>query len=76
MKVTAPTSAATSLGAFALGRGLPVALLGVSTAAFHRALGVRRLARWLERTVGLLLLAAATWFAARFFGAGGSGALW
>lgn len=63
------------MGAFALGRGLPVALLGISTGAFQRALGVRRLAPWIERITGLLLLAAATWFALQFLDAGGLGGL-
>lgn len=64
------------MGAFALGRGLPVGLLGVSTGAFRRALGVRRLVPWVERVTGVLLLAAAAWFAAQFLGRGGFGALW
>lgn len=64
------------MGAFALGRGLPVGLLGVSAGAFRRALGVRRLVPWLERFTGILLLAAAAWFTAQFFGAGGLEGLW
>jgi len=71
-----PVYGAALMGAFALGRGLPVGLLGVSAGAFRRALGVRRLVSWLERVTGVLLLAAATWFVVQFLGAGGFRALW
>jgi cytochrome c-type biogenesis protein len=63
------------MGAFALGRGLPLALLGVFTGAFERALGATRLVRWVEFAVGVLLIAGAAWFVGQFLRVGGFDAL-
>lgn len=70
-----PLYGAALMGAFAVGRGLPLVALGAFTGVFQ---GGRRVARWvphIEKGVGVLLLFGAGWFLYAFFGAGGFGAL-
>ena len=55
------------MGAFALGRGIPLVLLGTSTGAFGRMKGFTGYVPWIEKGVGLLLLAGAAFFAKEFF---------
>ncbi|GAA4888888.1 cation transporter [Pseudonocardia sp. C8] len=63
------------LGAFAIGRGIPLVVLGTSTAAFHNMRGLTRWVPWIERAVGVLLLVGAAYFAAEFLAVGGFPAL-
>jgi len=64
------------MGAFALGRGIPLALLGTFTGAFEKAAGATRVVVWIERVVGLLLLLGATWFLVQFLNMDGFERLW
>lgn len=57
---------ATLMGAFALGRGLPLAALGTSAGAFRALRGLTPYVPWIEKAVGLLLLAGALWFFKEF----------
>jgi cytochrome c-type biogenesis protein len=59
------------MGAFALGRGTPVAVLGASAGAFERMMRAGRVVRWVEIGVAILLLVAAGWFVGEFFRVGG-----
>jgi cytochrome c-type biogenesis protein len=70
-----PWYGAALMGAFAVGRGVPLVAVGTFTGLFH---GGRRFARWvprIERAVGVLLLVGAAWFLREFFRAGGIGGL-
>ncbi len=60
------------MGAFALGRGIPLVALGTSTAFLQRAREFARYVPWVEKTVGLLLLAGAAFFAKEFFRVAGA----
>jgi cytochrome c-type biogenesis protein len=66
-----PWYGAALMGAFALGRGLPLVLLGTFTGAFKAGGGASRWVPWLERAVGVLLLAGAAWYLRQFLLAGG-----
>lgn len=59
------------MGAFALGRGTPVAVLGASAGAFERLMRAGRVVRWVEIAVAIVLLVAAGWFVGEFFRFGG-----
>ncbi|MBI2855556.1 MAG: sulfite exporter TauE/SafE family protein [Chloroflexi bacterium] len=50
------------MGAFALGRGIPMVVLGTSTGAFQRMKGFTSYVPWIERAVGVLLLVGAVFF--------------
>lgn len=63
------------MGAFALGRDIPLAVLGTFTGVFERMLTATRLVRRAEAAVGVLLLLAAAYFVGRFLAAGGFSAL-
>lgn len=63
------------LGAFALGRGIPLTVLGTSIGAFQALKGATRLVPWVEKGVGVLLLLGALWFFREFLLMGGFGAL-
>jgi cytochrome c-type biogenesis protein len=63
------------MGAFALGRGIPLAVLGTFTGVFERMLSATRLVRRVEVAVGVLLLVAAAWFVSQFIRVGGFSAL-
>lgn len=63
------------MGAFALGRGIPLAMLGTFTGAFERMVTAARWVRRVEAAVGVLLLLAAAWFVGQFIAAGGFSAL-
>lgn len=71
-----PLYGAALMGAFAVGRGIPLVAVGSLSGAARTA---RRLSRWvpaIERTIGVLALAGAGWFGWAFLGAGGLGVLW
>jgi cytochrome c biogenesis protein CcdA len=63
------------MGAFALGRGIPLVMLGTFTGAFERMVTAARWLRRVEVVVGVLLLLAAAWFVGQFIAAGGFSAL-
>lgn len=63
------------MGAFALGRGIPLAVLGTFTGVFERMLTATRLVRRAEAAIGVLLLLAAAYFIGRFLDVGGFVAL-
>lgn len=63
------------MGAFALGRGIPLAVLGTFTGVFERLLTTTRSVRRAEAAIGVLLLLAAAYFFGRFLDAGGFAAL-
>ena len=54
------------MGAFGLGRALPLIALGGSTGLFQGMQGFTRYVPWFEKVVGLLLLAGAAFFAKEF----------
>jgi cytochrome c-type biogenesis protein len=66
-----PWYGAALMGAFALGRGVPLVVLGTFTGAFRAGNGARRWVPRMERVVGVLLLAGAAWFLREFLRAGG-----
>jgi cytochrome c-type biogenesis protein len=66
-----PVYGAALLGAFALGRGLPLIALGVSGRALSLVNTGARLMPWLKGSLGVLLLAAAGFFFYRFLTVGG-----
>jgi cytochrome c-type biogenesis protein len=70
-----PWYGALLLGAFALGRGIPLTVLGTSTGAFQKMRGLTRWVPWIERVVGVLLLVGAAYFAGQFLATGGFPAL-
>ncbi len=63
------------MGAFALGRGIPLVVLGTFTGVFERLLTTTRLVRRAEVAIDVLLLLAAAYFLGRFLDAGGFAAL-
>jgi cytochrome c-type biogenesis protein len=66
-----PLYGAALMGAFAIGRGIPLTILGTYTAAFQKMGGTRSYVPWVERVVGILLLAGAGWFFWQFLQVGG-----
>jgi cytochrome c-type biogenesis protein len=70
-----PWYGAALMAAFALGRGVPLVVLGTFTGAFKAGSGASRWVPRLERAVGVLLLAGAAWFLREFLRAGGFSAL-
>lgn len=66
-----PLYGAALMGAFGLGRGVPLAVLGTFTGAFRSGRAATRWVPWLEKAVGVLLLLGAAWFVWQFFLAGG-----
>ena len=66
-----PLYGAALMGAFAIGRGIPLTVLGTYTAAFQKMGGVRSYVPWVERVVGILLLVGAAWFFREFLRVGG-----
>lgn len=63
------------LGAFAVGRGIPLTVLGASTGLFEKMRGATRWVPWVERSVGILLLVGAIYFFNEFLMMGGFSAL-
>lgn len=70
-----PLYGAALMGAFALGRGVPLVVLGTATGATRTTASLSRWVPAVERTIGVLALLAAGWFAWAFLAAGGFGAL-
>lgn len=71
-----PVYGAALMGAFAIGRGIPLTILGTYTAAFQKMTGgARSYVHWMERVVGILLLAGAVWFFMEFLRVGGASGL-
>ncbi len=66
-----PLYGAALMGAFAIGRGIPLTILGTYTAAFQKMGGVKNYVPWMERVVGILLLLGAAWFFREFLRVGG-----
>ena len=66
-----PLHGASLTGAFALGRGIHLTVLGTYTAVFQEMGGVRSYVPWVERVVGILLLVGAAWFFREFLRVGG-----
>lgn len=60
------------MGAFALGRGLPLVALGTSAGAFRTLKGATSYVPWIEKAVGVLLLAGALYFLREFFRVSGA----
>lgn len=57
-----PVYGATLMGVFALGRGVPLVVLGTFTGALQAGGALARWATAAQRIIGVLLLAAAAWF--------------
>lgn len=70
-----PAYGAALLGAFALGRGVLLTVLGASTGTLHTLAGATRAVPWIERALGVLLLAGAGYFLREFLTMGGVAAL-
>lgn len=70
-----PLYGAALMGAFAIGRGVPLVALGTLSGATRTARGLARWVPTIERAVGVLALAAAGWFGWAFVDAGGFAAL-
>jgi cytochrome c-type biogenesis protein len=70
-----PVYGAALLGAFALGRGIPLVVLATSGASLTTLHAGARWLRWLKWALGLMLLLAAGFFFREFLMIGGFGAL-
>ncbi len=66
-----PLYGALLLGVFAVGRGVPLVVLGTSSGAVYKARGLSRWVPWIQKAVGVLLVLAAAYFVSRFFANGG-----